>query len=203
LPVCADEDPTRVVATGGVPALAELRLHNGTVWRWNRAIYDPAGGGHLRIELRALPSGPTLVDMAANAAFLLGLVLALGPDMERFLAGFTFTHARRNFYEAARRGLASMLLWPTEPGGRVEAVAAPTLVARLLPVAAQGLRDHGVDGDEVDRYLGIVGDRASTGRTGAAIQRALFAASGDPGRVVEAYLERQHTGAPVHTWVLP
>jgi gamma-glutamylcysteine synthetase len=203
LPVCVDEDPVRVVAAGDVPSLAELRLHNGTVWRWNRAIYDPAGGGHLRIELRALPSGPTLVDMAANAAFLLGLVLALAPDIERLLAGFTFTHARRNFYEAARRGLASTLLWPVEPGRRVAAVTASSLIARLLPVAAQGLRDHGVDADEVDRYLGILGDRASTGRTGAAIQRALFAATGDPGRVVEAYLERQHTGAPVHTWVLP
>ncbi len=24
---------------------AELRLHQGTIWRWNRAIYDPASGG--------------------------------------------------------------------------------------------------------------------------------------------------------------
>jgi hypothetical protein len=203
LPVCAEEDPAGVVAAGGVPSLAELRLHNGTVWRWNRAIYDPAGGGHLRIELRALPAGPTFVDMAANAAFLLGLVLGLAPDVERLLAGFTFTHARRNFYEAARRGLGSTLLWPVEPGRRAEAVAAPKLIARLLPVAARGLRDHGVAGEEVDRHLGIFADRVASGRTGAAIQRALYAATKDPRRVVESYLELQRAGAPVHTWALP
>ena len=52
------------------PPLHELRLHQGTIWRWNRAIYDPAAGGHLRIEMRGLPAGPTVIDMMANAAFL-------------------------------------------------------------------------------------------------------------------------------------
>src|SRR6516225_1460829 len=67
LPFVSDADP------GETPGLAELRLHQGTVWRWNRAIYDPAAGGHLRIEMRALPAGPTVTDMLANAAFLIGL----------------------------------------------------------------------------------------------------------------------------------
>ena len=73
LPVCGPEDPLAVVRAGGVPSLAELRLHQGTIWRWNRAVYDGSGGGHVRIELRALPAGPTVTDMLANAAFLLGL----------------------------------------------------------------------------------------------------------------------------------
>jgi hypothetical protein len=80
LPVVGPEQPLDRLDRGdGVPALEELRLHQGTVWRWNRAIYDPADGGHLRIEMRALPAGPTVTDMLANAAFLLGLTLALAP----------------------------------------------------------------------------------------------------------------------------
>ncbi len=201
VPMCTDEDPEAVVARGGVPALAELRLHGGTVWRWNRPVYDPIDGGHLRIELRALPAGPTVIDMVANAAFMLGLVLGLAPDLEPLLACFTFTHARRNFYEAARRGLGATMLWP-RADGRAEPIAAPALVERLLPVAARGLRDHGVDLAEADRLLGIIADRAASGRTGAAVQRELFAATGDPARVVEEYLARQLDGAPVHTWVV-
>jgi hypothetical protein len=73
LPVLGDHDPLDAGDAGQAPALEELRLHQGTVWRWNRAIYDPACGGHLRIEMRALPAGPTVVDMLANAAFLVGL----------------------------------------------------------------------------------------------------------------------------------
>src|SRR6266487_36056 len=65
------------------PPLDELRLHQGTVWRWNRAIYDPASGGHLRIEMRALPAGPTVIDMLANAAFLTGLSLWLAGQDQR------------------------------------------------------------------------------------------------------------------------
>lgn len=203
LPVCTDEDPARVVAAGGVPALAELRLHNGTVWPWNRAIYDPVAGGHLRIELRALPAGPSVVDMMANAAFLLGLVLGLEPDVERLIAGFTFTHARRNFYEAARRGLNATLLWPPEPGARAEPIAAPVLVESLLPVAARGLAEHGVESGEIDRLLDVIADRARSGQTGAVFQRELLTATRDPARVVEGYLARQLTNTPVHTWTLP
>jgi hypothetical protein len=148
LPVCGEENPLLALATGRVPSLAELRLHCGTVWSWNRPVYDPTGGGHLRIELRSLPAGPTVVDMAANAAFLLGLVLGLAPEIERLLSCFTFTHARRNFYEAARRGLAATMLWPRTPGHRAEPLSARELVERLLPVAAAGLRSHGVQSDE-------------------------------------------------------
>ncbi len=76
LPICSDDDEA-ILADGQAPELSELRLHSGTTWRWNRPVYDPIDGGHLRIEFRALPSGPTVVDMVANAAFLLGLTLAL------------------------------------------------------------------------------------------------------------------------------
>src|SRR3712207_1060966 len=39
LPVLSQEDPVRVLEEGGTPNLDELRLHNGTIYRWNRPVY--------------------------------------------------------------------------------------------------------------------------------------------------------------------
>jgi gamma-glutamyl:cysteine ligase YbdK (ATP-grasp superfamily) len=206
LPVMGPEDPLAVVRAGRMPQLAELRLHQGTVWRWNRPVFDPVDGGHLRIEFRALPAGPTVADMMANAAFQLGLVLGLEERMVAILQGMTFTHARRNFYQAARRGPDAELLWPPEPGRRAVPFDTDRLVDRLLPVAERGLREHGVDGADVSRLLGIIADRAVSGRTGARVQRAILdrARDADPRKaavhLVETYLANQLGGAPVHTW---
>ena len=57
-PVLSDEDPLATVMAGRIPELEEVRMHQGTVWSWNRPIYDSADGGHLRIEMRALARGP-------------------------------------------------------------------------------------------------------------------------------------------------
>ena len=61
------------LADGRTPRLSELRLHNGTIYRWNRPVYDVVDGRpHLRVENRVLPAGPTVVDMMANSAFYYG-----------------------------------------------------------------------------------------------------------------------------------
>jgi len=206
LPVLGPQDPDEVLRSGGVPELAELRLHHGTVWRWNRAVFDATAGGHLRIEMRALPSGPTVADMVANAAFGTGLVFAFAGDIDPMLAGLTFGHARRNFYDAARFGLDARLLWPDRPGARAREVDARDLVTRLLPVAHAGLCSHGVDAAEADAWLAIIEARATLGRTGARWQRAWHAAlGGGEGEcaLVERYLQEAATGRPVHTWTLP
>ena len=144
LPVVGPEQPLDRLDRGdGVPALEELRLHQGTVWRWNRAIYDPADGGHLRIEMRALPAGPTVTDMLANAAFLLGLTLALAPGAAAMTRRFAFQQAHHNFYRAAQFGLAAELAWPLEPGGRPRTVAAPDLVRHSSPPPARAWRTPG------------------------------------------------------------
>src|SRR5918998_1829087 len=39
LPALYDEEPFEVLDGGGTPKLSELRLHNGTIYRWNRPIY--------------------------------------------------------------------------------------------------------------------------------------------------------------------
>ncbi|MEW6270438.1 MAG: glutamate--cysteine ligase [Thermodesulfobacteriota bacterium] len=169
IPILADEDPL-AAARAGVPALAELRLHQGTVWHWTRPVYDAGGGGHVRIEMRALPSGPTMADMLANGAFLVGLTLALGPESERLVSRLTFGQARRSFYQAARRGLDAEILWPTDEPPSPRPVAAHALVPRLLPLARDALVDlHNNTGHNPAYGVGAAADAARLNLT------ALFA----------------------------
>jgi hypothetical protein len=207
LPVLGSEDPLQVVRAGAVPQLAELRLHQGTVWDWNRAIYDPAAGGHLRIELRALPAGPTIQDALANAAFLIGLTLALAPAADQWIQAVPFAWVRRGFYLAARDGLAAELCWPQRPGGPAEAVPAAKLARRLLPVAHRGLVQAGVAEGEAGRLLEVVAARVGTGQTGAVWQRRgllaprrRYGPRQAPEALLARYLELAGTGRPVHRW---
>src|SRR5207248_473971 len=106
LPVCDDEDPVAVLAEGGVPRLQELRLHNGTIYRWNRPIYDVGDGRpHLRVENRLLPAGPTVVDILANAAFYYGLIRVLVAEDRPIWTRMSFSAAEENFHAAARNGI--------------------------------------------------------------------------------------------------
>jgi hypothetical protein len=122
----------------GVPPLEELRLHQGTVWRWNRAVYDPTAGGHLRIEMRALPAGPTVTDILANAAFMIGLTLWLAGQDERWTYAVPFERAEHGFYRAAQHGLAAELSWPTGRRDGVQTVPAAELVPGLIPAVRKG-----------------------------------------------------------------
>jgi hypothetical protein len=208
LPICGDQDPLLALGGDGVPRLDELRLHQGTVWRWNRAIYDSGFGGHLRIEMRPLPAGPTVVDMLANAALLLGLTLALAPTADSWTQNMLFARAHTNFYDAARLGLEAELEWPNGPDGHPERVGAAELVRRLLPEARRGLVEAGVDGEEADRLLAVISQRVASGQTGAVWQRRTLAAlegagaGREPalGELLERYLALQADGDPVHTW---
>jgi hypothetical protein len=207
LPVVGAEDPLAAVRAGAVPLLEELRLHQGTVWDWNRAVYDPAGGGHLRIEMRALPAGPTVQDALANAAFLVGLAVALTAGADQWVRAVPFGWVCRGFYRAARDGLAAELPWPHRAGGPVGLVPAAELALRLLPVARLGLAHAGVAGQEAGRLLEIVRARVGSGQTGAAWQRrGLLALRPRYGRqrapeaLLARYLHLTATGRPVHTW---
>jgi gamma-glutamyl:cysteine ligase YbdK (ATP-grasp superfamily) len=207
LPVMSKEDPVAVTRAGGIPLLAELRLHQGTVWRWNRGVYDPAEGGHLRIEMRALPSGPTVPDMMASAAFLVGLTLELSRSPALF-DSVPFEVAECNFYRAAQQGLAAELFWPEGKG--LFAIGARELVHELLPVARRGLLHAEIDAGECERLLEIIERRATTGQTGAQWQRSRLAAlEGGLGRkealarMLGEYLDHSELGTPVHTWPIP
>lgn len=208
LPVCNGEpDPLAAARAGRTPELCCLRLHHGTTWRWNRAVFDPVAGGHLRIELRALPAGPTVVDMAANAAFALGLTLGLQPHAESLVSALTFGQARRNFYAAARHGLDAELLWPCEETPSPQPVRASALIPQLLPLARKGLLDAKVEADEADTLLGVIRERVLREQTGASWQLRTLAAleqrlirSEALSVLLDRYLAYADTAAPVHLW---
>ena len=210
LPVCGAESPLEVAREGGVPALTELRLHGSTVWRWNRAIFDPTGGGHLRVEMRPLPAGPTFADMAANAAFFIGLTLGLAPIADELVNSLTYGMARRNFYAAAQRGLDIDILWPCDDPPSPKPVPAKDLIVRLLPIARKGLLDNGVDAKEADQALSVIEARVAAGQTGADWQRRALAslerrrtrAEALP-ILLERYMQNAEDGAPVHQWKIP
>lgn len=205
LPVVTSEDPLSLVRAGGVPELRELRLQNSTVWRWNRAVYDDADGGHLRIEMRALPAGPTVVDTVASAALLTGLALGLAERVGSLLHRLTFGHARRNFYEAARRGLDAEMLWPCQECPSPRRVPVVALVPELLSLARRGLEQAGVAREEIDRALGIIAARVEARATGARWQRRVLEGLGGPSeegleRMFARYAELSALGRPVHEW---
>jgi hypothetical protein len=189
LPICDDTPPE---------AFEHLRLHNGTVWRWNRLLigFDEARAPHLRIEQRVMPAGPSVIDMIANAAFYYGAVhmLAQEPDLT---ARLPFTAARGNFYRAARHGLDARLRWLDGQ----EHDAAELLLA-LLPRAREGLRAMRIECADVDRYMDVLAVRLRMRCNGAVWQRAHHAKHGDLFKLTADYLEHQRSGMPVHEWPL-
>ena len=208
LPRLDEEDPLTALRQGRVPTLHELRLHNGSIWQWNRPVYDVQHGHpHLRIENRVLPSGPTAVDMVANAALFLGLVRAiadLDPPVSRSL---DFRHVRRDLQAAARLGLDARLHWTDRAAARPVA-ARRLLLATALPTAADGLGAWGVDRADADRYLAVIEERVRTRRTGAHWQTTTVDSLEQRGQehalalreMVRRYAEHACTGAPVHEW---
>jgi len=209
LPVVGPKSPLECMARQELPGLDELRLHQSTVWSWNRAIYDPKAGGHLRIEFRALPAGPTVVDMVANGALLLGLTLGLAGQMDAMLPAMPFHAARGNFLRAARQGMDAVMLWPSETAPSPQTVPVTELVPRLLPVARRGLVEAGVEPDEADAMLGIIEARVAARRTGAGWQRQVLAKLEQHmpkvdalAALLERYRQHAETGAPVHEWPL-
>jgi hypothetical protein len=178
---------------------SHLRLHNGTIWRWNRPLvgFDDDGTPHLRIEHRVLPAGPTLHDAIANAAFYFGLVRALAGQDPSPVSLLPFAAARDNFYAAARDGLDAQVTWLD--GKRVPVQR--LLLERLLPQADEGLELLGIDSTDRRAYLGSVGKRIEQRRTGSVWQRRFVERYGpDMKALTEAYYERQQSGEPVHAW---
>jgi hypothetical protein len=206
LPICEDEDPLEVLDRGDIPHLDELTLHNGTVYRWNRPVYAVVHGKpHLRVENRVLPSGPTVVDIAANGAFYYGLVRALADAERPVWTRMSFAAAQDNLHAAARNGVEAKLFWP----GLGEVPASELVLRRLLPLAYEGLDSWGVDPEQRDRLLGIIEQRCLTGQTGATWQTNTLHAIDETEnldrhtalqRMTRLYIELMHTNAPVHTW---
>jgi len=183
----------------GENQLAHLRLHNGTIWRWNRPLigFDEDGRPHLRIEHRVVPSGPSVQDSIANAALYYGMVRALADQPRPVESRLPFEQAKANFYLAARDGLAADILWLDRRRINLRLL----LLEELLPLAHQGLMSMGLDLDETEHWLGLIRARLETGQTGAAWQRQFVRAHGkDMTAMTEAYIAHQSGGTPVHRW---
>ncbi|HWN07833.1 MAG TPA: glutamate-cysteine ligase family protein [Pyrinomonadaceae bacterium] len=197
------ENPLSLLARGEIPQLSALRMHNGTIWPWNRACYGVAKGiAHLRIENRVLPSGPTVLDEIANTAFFVGLMLSLPGEYGEVSKVMSFDDAKTNFFAAARHGLNAQFNWVD---GR--SVAASALILdHLLPLAHQGLKQANVTRADADQYLGVIEERVRSGQTGSQwTMKSLNTLSDKPCEVrnrllAREMLARQKTGDPVHRW---
>ncbi|MGD2112693.1 MAG: glutamate--cysteine ligase [Gammaproteobacteria bacterium] len=185
----------------GLEQMSHLRLHNGTIWRWNRPLigFDYDGMPHLRIEHRVVPGGPTVVDVIANAAFFFGLIHTLVHAEVPPERQLPFATARDNFYTTARSGLDAQVTWLNGRKGAVRTL----ILDELLPAARQGLEALEIDRGDIGKYLGIIEGRVRNGCTGAAWQRAWVARHGPAmDALTEAYYLRQRQGNPVHDWDL-
>ncbi len=207
LPIVEDEDPTEVLDRGDTPTLSELRMHNGTIYRWNRPVYDVhRGKPHLRVENRVLPAGPTVVDVLANAAFYYGLLRSLTDDDRPLWTRMSFTAAEDNFNTGAKDGINAHVYWP----GLGEVPVTELVLRRLLPMARDGLSAWGVDSSVADRLLSVIEGRCINHTNGAEWQARTFHAIDDHDRpldrrdalreMLRRYIDNMHSNEPVHTW---
>jgi hypothetical protein len=193
LPFCADDEEA---------TLYHLRLHNGTIWRWNRPLIgvEDDGAMHLRIEHRVIGAGPTVLDTVANAAMFWGLVHALAQGGHDWRGELSFVEARENFYRCARLGLDADVRWLSGQHGPVKAL----LLDSLLPMARRGLRGLDVNEADINRFIGLVERRVATNRTGAQWQRDYASRHGrDMPALMREYWRQQESGHAVADWEWP
>ena len=201
-----EDDPLAMIEQGIMPSLNALRLHNGTVYRWNRPCYGVHNNvPHLRIENRVIPSGPTIVDEMANAAFFYGMMAGMSAQIEDIRDHLTFADVKANFLGAARDGIRAQMNWFDD----THLPAKQLVLEQLLPLAREGLQEAGIDQDDIDRYLGVLHDRVSMRRTGSRWALESLEKMGDNGTqdqrmrcLVNSMVEQQTTGRPICEWIL-
>ncbi len=180
--------------------MENVHLHNGVIWRWNRPLigFEENGTPHVRIEHRPVGAGPSLPDTMANVVFFTGAMLALlkHEDIVEEI-GIPFETAEENFYTAAKHGLDTIIHWKN---GKTVPVR-ELLRMHLLPLAREGLKDLELAESDWGNWLEMIEGRLQTGQNGAAWQRKFAAQHGrDMDALMQAYLEGQHSGNPVHLW---
>lgn len=201
----AEEDSLKMLKNGEIPTLSALRLHNGSIWKWNRPCYGVGNGvPHLRIENRYIPSGPTVIDEMANFAFWVGLMQNMPGEFRGNWHKLDFEDSKENFYKACTTGIQSGMIW----NGRI--VPTKSLVLEtLVPMAAEGLRKTGVAEEDIQRYLEVIIDRADSGQNGSrwmvnSFRRLKKAFGRDEAMVkLTASMHKQRLSKkPVHSWKL-
>ncbi len=201
-----DEDSQAVLANGAIPKLNAWRMHNGTIWRWNRPCYGIVDGKPgLRIEARYLPAGPSVVDEMANAAFLLGLMMELPEEFGDISKKMSFDDAKNSFYNVARYGLGGQVRGLDGKSRRVGTL----ILEELLPRARKGLEHVGIASFDGDRLLDIVEKRVSAETSGAKWMLDSLATM-DPKAKLNVRMrsltsemkKNQELGSPLHEWPL-
>ena len=201
-----EEDPLGMLDQGIIPSLNALRLHNGTVYRWNRPCYGVVDNvPHLRIENRVIPSGPTVIDEIANAAFFYGMMVGMISSGEDVRDRLIFADVKSNFLAAARDGIRAQMNWFND----THLPAKQLVLEQLLPMAREGLQEADIDSDDIDRYLGVLENRVQERRTGARWALESLENMADHGTpdqrfrcLVSSMMEQQSTGTPISDWDL-
>jgi len=176
-----------------------LRLHNGTIWRWNRPLigFDEDHTPHLRIEHRVCASAPSTIDNIANIAFYYGLVhyyATVDPPAEFTMP---FADAKNNFYRAAQVGLKHKTRWLSKKTDTLQKI----ILDKLLVEAETGLYKLGINQQDSQRYLGVIQQRVEQNKTGSQWQLDfLNAHQDDRTQLTLNYLKNQVSGLPVHEW---
>lgn len=178
-----------------VEALHHFNLHNGTIWRWVRPILGQNSNGeyHLRLELRVVPSGPTLCDTIANLVFYVALTEGLmlcGDDLTQL----DFDILESDFYVAAREGLKARVHWIDGQQDSLKQL----ILSRALPLAQEGLKNIGIHNS--DKWLEIIEARVSCEQTGSDWILQHWKQHSDTSKLVQAYLHHAHSNTPVHLW---
>jgi CBS domain-containing protein len=203
-----EEDALAMIADGKVPKLRALQVHNSTVYRWNRPCYgiSESGKPHLRIENRVLPSGPSVLDEVANAAFWLGAMIGMHEHCKDIRKQLSWEDVRDNFAKAAKFGIDTTFNW----FGDKKVSPCDLILQELLPIARKGLESRQVNTADIDRYLGVIEERAKKHMNGARWQLRAFSklikeVSRDEAVSVltASIVENQTKNKPVHTWKLP
>ncbi len=201
-----EEDPIGMIEQGVMPSLNALRLHNGTVYRWNRPCYGVHDNvPHLRIENRVIPSGPTVLDEIANAAFFYGMMAGMVEQVDDIREYLPFADVKSNFLAAARDGIRAQMNWFND----THLPAKKLILEQLLPLAREGLQEAGIDRDDIDRYLGVLEERVRQRRTGARWALESLEEMNEVGTldqrlrcIVSSMVEQQSSGKPISEWEL-
>lgn len=200
------ENPFKKLEKGVPPELMALKIHNSTVYRWNRPCYGISDGkAHLRIENRVLPAGPTVADEMANSALWLGLMVGMHQNFGDITKNFEFEDAKTNFIKAATHGLDTKLFWFNHNSY----TASDLIINALLPLAKEGLQKQGIEKEDISRYLGIIKERVKTVKTGSFWMLKSYhnmAKNKNKEEVLTAItasaMQQQEDNTPVHKWRL-
>lgn len=200
------EDALAELEKGKIPALDAWQMHNGTIWRWNRACYGILNKKpSLRIEARFLPAGPTVLDEVANAAFFLGLMTALPEEFGDVRKKMSFDDAKMNFFNVAQNGLKTQIVWL---GGK-SFPAKKLILEKLLPLAEKGLLSTKIRKADIKKYLGVIEERVKNECSGAQWMLDSYSAMDETAQpnvrlrtLVAAMKSNQETGEPLHQWNL-